>query len=105
MPPFRIYKNPLDPYLQYESVLLTKMPNGQTLFSNEFNGFVIKKNIISTINQVDRITITGNGWSRLFGSTRRAMKPSLFQILYIKLGKFWVLQMYLHLKIFMQVNY
>jgi len=58
---------------------LTKMPNGQTLFSNEFNGFVMKKNITSSINQVDRVTISGNGWSRLFGSTRRAMKPSVFQ--------------------------
>lgn len=72
-------KNPLDPELQNESVLLTKMPNGQTLFSNEFNGFVMKKNIISSTGQVDRLNITGNGWSRLFGSTRRAMKPSLFQ--------------------------
>jgi len=72
-------QNPLDPYLQYESVLLTKMPNGRTLFSNEFNGFVIKKNVSSSQSQVDRITISGNGWTRLFGSTRRAMKPSLFQ--------------------------
>ena len=72
-------KNPLDPELQNESVLLTKMPNGQTLFSNEFNGFVMKKNIQSSINQVDRVIVSGNGWSRLFGSTRRAMKPSLFQ--------------------------
>lgn len=73
------YKNPLDPYLQYESVLLTKLPNGQTLFSNEFNGFVMKKNTISTANQVDRVVVSGNGWSRLFGSTRRLIKPSLFQ--------------------------
>lgn len=72
-------KNPLDPYLQNESILLTKMPNGQTLFSNEFNGFVMKKSLTSSINQVDRVTVSGNGWSRLFGSTRRAMKPSLFQ--------------------------
>lgn len=78
IPPFGL-KNPLDPFLQYESVLLTKMPNGQTLFSNEFNGFVMKKIPTSTINQVDRVTISGNGWSRLFGSTRRAIKPSLFQ--------------------------
>ena len=78
IPPFGL-KNPLDPELQNESVLLTKMPNGQTLFSNEFNGFVMKKNVQSSINQVDRLVISGNGWSRLFGSTRRAMKPSLFQ--------------------------
>jgi hypothetical protein len=76
-------QNPTDPFLQYESVLLTKikMPNGQTqtLFSNEFNGFVMKKSIISVADNVDRVTINGNGWSRLFGSTRRSMKPSLFQ--------------------------
>lgn len=73
------FQNPIDPYTQYESVLLTKMPNGQTLFSNEFNGFVIKKGAVSSINQVDRVILSGNGWSRLFGSTRRSMKPSLFQ--------------------------
>jgi len=78
-PAFQNYKNPIDPYLQYESVLTTKMPNGQTLFSNELNGFVIKKNIASTIDQVDRVTISGNGWSRLFGATRRVVKTSLFQ--------------------------
>jgi hypothetical protein len=39
----------------------------------------MKKNIQSSINQVDRVIVSGNGWSRLFGSTRRAMKPSLFQ--------------------------
>lgn len=77
-PAFATYQNPVDPYLKYESVLLTKMPNGQTLFSNEFNGFVIKKNVSSTIDQVDRVTISGNGWSRLFGATRRAVKTSLF---------------------------
>jgi hypothetical protein len=71
-------QNPVDPYLQQESVLLTKMPNGQTLFSNEFNGFVMKKNTSSTINQVDKVIVSGNGWSRLFGSTRRAIKTSLF---------------------------
>lgn len=79
VPAFQNYQNPLDPYLQYESVLLTKMPNGQTLFSNEFNGFVMKKSVVSTMGQVDRIQVSGNGWSRLFGSTRRAIKPSLFQ--------------------------
>jgi len=71
-------QSPVDPYLQQESVLLTKMPNGQTLFSNEFNGFVMRKNISSSINQVDKVTVSGNGWSRLFGSTRRAIKTSLF---------------------------
>jgi len=78
-PAFQTYKNPLDPYLKYESVLLTEMPNKQPLFSNEFNGFVIKKQVSSAINQVDRLSISGNGWSRLFGATRRSMKPSLFQ--------------------------
>ena len=72
-------QSPTDPYLKYESVLLTKMPGGNTLFSNEFNGFVMKKSMTSAINQVDRITIAGNGWSRLFGATKRAVKPSLFQ--------------------------
>lgn len=72
------FQNPVDPYLQYESVLLTKMPNGQTLFSNELNGFVMRKNIVSSIGQVDRVTISGNGWSRLFGASRRAIKTSLF---------------------------
>jgi hypothetical protein len=80
-------QNPLDPYLQYESVLLTKMPTGQTLFSNELNGFVIKKNAISTMNQVDRLVVSGNGWSRLFGSTRRSMKPSLFQNSLYQIGQ------------------
>lgn len=79
IPAFQNFQNPIDPYLKYESVLLTKMPNGQTLFSNEFNGFVIKKSDTSSINQVDRVVISGNGWSRLFGATRRAVKPSLFQ--------------------------
>src|SRR5579864_139264 len=77
-PAFQNFQNPVDPFLQQESVLLTKMPNGQTLFSNELNGFVMKKNISSNINQVDRVTVSGNGWSRLFGSTRRAIKTSLF---------------------------
>jgi len=68
-----------DPYLQYESILLTKIPpSNQTLFSNEFNGFVIKKTTASTIDQVDRLVVSGNGWSRLFGATRRAVKTSLF---------------------------
>lgn len=39
----------------------------------------MKKILASSINQVDRVTVSGNGWSRLFGSTRRAIKPSLFQ--------------------------
>ncbi len=78
-PAFQSYKNPVDPYLKYESVLLTRMPSGSTLFSNELNGFVIKKNIVSSINQVDKVTVSGNGWSRLFGATKRTVKPSLFQ--------------------------
>lgn len=67
-----------DANLQHESILLTKMPNGRTLFSNEFNGFVMKKTVASSINQVDRVVVSGNGWSRLFGATRRALKTSLF---------------------------
>ena len=80
-------QNPIDPFLQYESVLLTKMPNGQTLFSNEFNGFVIKKSTLSTTDQVDKVTISGNGWSRLFGATRRSVKPSLFQNSLYEIGQ------------------
>jgi hypothetical protein len=78
-PAFQNYQNPVDPYLQYESVLLTKMPNGQTLFSNELNGFVIRKTLTNNIGQVDKVVVSGNGWSRLFGSTRRVIKSSLFQ--------------------------
>lgn len=78
-PAFQNFQNPVDPFLQYESVLLTKMPNGQTLFSNELNGFVMRKNLISAVNQVDKLVVSGNGWSRLFGSTRRVIKSSLFQ--------------------------
>jgi hypothetical protein len=63
------YQPLTDANLQYESILMTKikMPNGQsqTLFSNEFNGFVMKKNTASAIGQVDRVTIAGNGWSRV----------------------------------------
>ena len=73
------YQTLTDANLQYETILLTKMPHGKTLFSNEFNGFAMRKNISSSIGQVDRVTISGNGWSRLFGSTRRVVKPSLFQ--------------------------
>ena len=79
-PAFQSYKNPLDPYIQYESVLNTVLPKtGQPLFSNEFNGYVMKKNVMSSANQVDRVIVSGNGWSRLFGSTRRLIKPSLYQ--------------------------
>lgn len=72
------YQTLTDANLQYESILMTKMPNGQTLFSNEFNGFVIRKSAASAADQVDRLVIAGNGWSRLFGATRRAVKTSLF---------------------------
>jgi len=85
------YQPLTDANLQYESILMTKikMPNGQsqTLFSNEFNGFVMKKNTASAIGQVDRVTIAGNGWSRLFGATRRAMKTSLFANALYQIGQ------------------
>lgn len=68
--------SPEDPNLRYETVLSSPMLNGQPFFSNEINGFVMKKTPIRAINQVDRVIISGNGWSRLFGCTKRLMKPS-----------------------------
>ena len=67
--------------LQSETVLVSGDPtgSGQPLFTNELNGFVMRKTISSTINQVDRLVLNGNGWTRLFGATRRVIKPSLFQ--------------------------
>lgn len=65
--------------LQNETVLLSQGSNGNPLFSNELNGYVMHKTITSTINAVDRLVLTGNGWTRLFGASRRAIKPSLFQ--------------------------
>jgi hypothetical protein len=67
-----------DANLQYESILMANMPNGKTLFTNELNGFVMIKALNSAIDQVDKLVIGGNGWSRLFGATRRAIKTSLF---------------------------
>lgn len=72
------FLSPDSPHLQYESVLMTTMPNGQTLFSNEFNGYVMRKSVTSGINQVDRVLVSGNGWSRMFGATRRLVKSSLY---------------------------
>jgi hypothetical protein len=68
--------SPDDPNFKYETVLNSPMLNGQPLFTNDLNGFVTKKTPIRAINQVDRIMLSGNGWSRLFGCTRRLIKPS-----------------------------
>jgi hypothetical protein len=68
--------SPNDPHFRYETVLNSPMLNGHPLFTNDLNGFVTKKTPIRAINQVDRILLSGNGWSRLFGCTRRLIKPS-----------------------------
>ena len=68
--------SPDDPHFKYETVLSSSMLNGQPFFTNDLNGFVTKKTPVRAINQVDRIMLSGNGWSRLFGCTRRLIKPS-----------------------------
>ena len=66
--------------LQYETVLLSAHPNfSETIFSNEFNGFIITKTFTRNISGVDEVTISGNGITRLLGSTRRIIKPSVLQ--------------------------
>lgn len=66
--------------LKYETALISRMDvNGNPLFHNEINGFVMRKTINRSINQVDRIMLKGNGWTRLFGTTRRVIKSSLFE--------------------------
>lgn len=66
--------------LQKESILLSKVSStGAPLFSNEFNGFVSSKTTTVNVNGVNVVNLTGNGITRLFGATRRVMKPSLFQ--------------------------
>jgi hypothetical protein len=64
--------------LQKESILLSNV-NGEPLFSNEFNGFVSRKTSSSNIGGVNTLTISGNGVTKLFGATRRIMKPSAMQ--------------------------
>lgn len=76
--------SPDDPHFRYETAINGTVTsdsgtaNSLPLFTNDFNGFVIKKTLTRAINQVDRVTISGNGWSRLFGCTRRLIKPSYF---------------------------
>lgn len=67
--------------LQSETVLLSPGPNLPTepFFSNEFNGFVMTRSVSRALGAVDSVTITGNGITRLFGSTRRILKSSLMQ--------------------------
>lgn len=68
--------------LQKETILLSPTVPGRTLFSNEFNGFVISKAVTRAIGGLDTVTINGNGTSRLLGATRRVIKPSLFTNIY-----------------------
>lgn len=66
--------------LKYETALISRMDtNGNPLFHNELNGYVMRKTINRSINQVDRLVLHGNGWTRLFGTTRRVIKSSLFE--------------------------
>ena len=66
--------------LQNESVLLSKVSStGESLYSNEINGFITTKTTRISVNGVNVVNLSGSGITRLFGSTRRVMKPSLFQ--------------------------
>lgn len=67
--------------LRLESVLLSPNPvdSNTTLFSNEFNGFVMIKTSTSEVGSVETINISGNGISRLFGATRRVIKQGVLQ--------------------------
>jgi hypothetical protein len=59
----------------------------QTLFSNEFNGFIMAKATASTVDAVDTLTITGNGITRLFGATRKLLKSSALQTSLYDIGE------------------
>src|SRR5579863_4465239 len=68
--------------LQNETILLSPYPNitsSSTLFSNEFSGFVMSRTTSQQVGGVDLVSLSGNGISRIFGSTRRLIKSSLFQ--------------------------
>lgn len=67
--------------MKQESILLTQTGKNppKTLFANDINGFIMKKSVTTRINGVDTINISGNGISRLFGSTRKVIKSSLLQ--------------------------
>lgn len=67
--------------MRIESVLLSPDPidPSRTLFSNEFNGFVMIKTATDDVGTVETINISGNGISRLFGATRRIIKQGVLQ--------------------------
>jgi hypothetical protein len=67
--------------LQQETILLSPGPNEQfsPFFSNEFNGFVMNRTVTKSLGAVDTISLSGNGITRLFGSTRRILKSSIMQ--------------------------
>lgn len=67
--------------MRLESVLLSPDPSNPdiTLFSNEFNGFVMIKTSTSEVGSVETVNISGNGISRLFGATRRVIKQGILQ--------------------------
>lgn len=60
--------------LRFETVILSLED-----FSNEFNGFILTKNVTRTTGNVDTITLSGSGLTKLFGSTRRIMKGDVGQ--------------------------
>lgn len=70
-------------HLQTESILLSQVSvvdnNISTLFNTEFVGFALDKSWSTTTGEVDTVTVSGNGITRLFGSTRRIVKGSVFQ--------------------------
>lgn len=72
--------SPLTPSsLKKESVLLSQTIDGNTLFSNELNGFVMTKSVNRRQGSADLIQLAGNGITRLFGSSRKVLKSSVMQ--------------------------
>ena len=67
--------------LEKESILLSEDIRDKklTLFSNEFTGFVMTKSVSEEVGAPNILNISGNGITRLFGSTRRVMKSSVLQ--------------------------
>ncbi len=68
--------------LRTETILMSPTDHTDadaTLFSNEFNGFVMAKAATSTVDAVDVLNIAGNGITRLFGATRKLLKSSVLQ--------------------------
>ena len=71
-----------DSDLKSETILMSPTSHidaDATLFSNEFNGFVMTKAATSTTDAVDTLNIAGNGITRLFGATRKLLKSSALQ--------------------------